>query len=390
MVLLCCVAILVSCIATARAEYDPEGVVKKGKRWAISAGLRTGYDDNSTTATNDKKGSWFGGFNILGRYSYPTDTSFFSAATTVYGNFFADRPGDVFDFSNSFDLTFAHTFSPRLSLDVVDHFRFGQEPQLSDNNTVYRREGDYINNGINAGLAYQLSTKWFLDFSVAHDLWHYNDSLLKQDLERQAVTVGPSLRYRYSESTTFSMGYSYTAIIYDQSPRDAENHNFTVGVSQAITRKWFASLDAGASIRTEDNVTSKESHAEPFVGFGTTYQIAEKARLFGGLRHSFQETDAVSFYFSKTTSGYAGFAWAFAPHLSMETNLNIVNSELSNAIAGAGPATEMTYVVAQGVSWGIRENLSVDLKYNWTRLDSELANRSYRRNVISFGANYLF
>lgn len=391
-VLLCIVAILGVLSAPVRAEYDPTGAVKKGKRWAISAGLRTGYDDNTTTASNNKVGSWFGGVNMLGRYSYPTDTTFVSAATTANGNLFADRPGDLFDFSNSIDLTLAHTFSPRLSLDMADHFRFGQEPQLAENNTIYRRSGDYINNGFNAGLSYQISTKWFLDFSVAHDLWHYSDSQLKQDLERQSVTVGPSLRYRLTENTSFSLGYSYSATIYDRSPRDSENHNVTVGVTQSITRKWSASLDTGASIRKEDNPTSKETHVEPFVGFGTTYAVSEKARIFGGVRHSFQETDAASFYFSKTTSGYVGFNWEFARHLSMESNFNIVDSELSNLIPGSGGGTadETTYVFAQVFSWSLRENISLDLKYNWTRLDSGLENRSYRRNVVSVGANFLF
>jgi hypothetical protein len=75
-VLLWGVVLALFLLPTARAVYDPDGTVKKGKRWAISAGLRTGYDDNPMTQTSNPKGSWFGGFNGMGRYSYPTDTSF--------------------------------------------------------------------------------------------------------------------------------------------------------------------------------------------------------------------------------------------------------------------------------------------------------------------------
>ncbi|MCC7517977.1 MAG: hypothetical protein IT578_02205 [Verrucomicrobiae bacterium] len=384
-------AIFCSLVTGVRAEYDPQGTVKKGKRWAISTGLRSGYDDNSTTASNNKHGSWFSGFNVLGRYSYPTDTSFFSAATAANGNFFADRPGSIFDFSNGVDLTFAHTFSPRLSLDLTDHFRFGQEPQLAENNTIYRRAGDFVNNGVNLGLSYQLSTKWFLDYNLAHDLWHYSDAQLKQDLERQAISTGPTLRYRVTELTTLSLGYSYGRIMYDKSPRDAETHTTTAGIMQSITRKWNASLDAGATVRKEDTITSKESHVEPFVSFGTTYLVSQKAKINAGVRHSFQETDAATFYFSKTTSSYFGFDWEFARNLSSSTSLNIVDSELANAIVtGTAAVDEWTWVVNQVFSWQVREELTLDLRYTWTRLDSPLENRSYRRNVVSVGASYLF
>ncbi len=391
MLFLGCAVLLGGLSMSARAAYDPEGTVKKGKRWAISAGLRTGYDDNSTTASHSKHGSWFGGWNVLGRYSYPTDTSFFSAATSANGNFFADRPGALFDFSNGVDLTFAHTFNPRLSFDIADHFRFGQEPQLAENNTVYRRAGDYINNGVNAGLSYQLSSKWFLDFNLGHDLWHYDDAQMKRDLERQAITVGPSLRYRLSEITTLSASYSYSTIMYDQSPRDADVHTATAGIVQSLTRKWSASLDAGASVRKEDTITSRESHVEPFVNFGTSYSVSQKAKLIGGVRHSFQETDAASFYYAQSTSAYAGFDWEFARNLSSSTSLNIVDNELANAILKNSPAVdEWIYVVNQCFTWRLREELTLDLRYTWTRLDSPLENRSYRRNVVSVGASYLF
>ncbi len=392
-VLLWGVVLALFLLPTARAVYDPDGTVKQGKRWAISAGLRTGYDDNPMTQTSNPKGSWFGGFTGMGRYSYPTDTSFFSVSTSMNGNFFADRPGDMFDFSDAIDMTFAHTFSPRLSLDISDHFRFGREPQLADNNTVYRYEGDYVNNGFNAGLSYQISSKWFLDISVGDDLWYYSDAQSRQDLARNAITVGPTLRYRLTEKTSLSGGYTYTIIDYDTSPRDAESHNLTAGISQSITSKWNASLNAGVSLRTEDNATSKESHTEPFFDFGTSYAISEKATLSAGARHSFQETDVQSYYFSTTTSGYMAFSWNFARDLSSSTSMNIVNNELTNAIANTedtGSYNDMTYVVSQVFSWKLRENLSLDLNYTWTRLDSELPNRAYRRNVVSVGASVLF
>ncbi len=378
-------------LISAHAVYDPSSTVKEGKRWAISAGLRTGYDDNTTTASSNKKGSWFGGFNVLGRYSYPTDTSFFSVATSGNGNFFASRPGDLFDSSDAVDMTFAHTFSPRLSLDVANHFRYGQEPQLADNNTIYRRSGDYINNGISVGLSYQLSTKWFLDFSLGDDIWYYSDTQLGDDLSRQAVSIGPSLRYRLTEKTSLSLGYSYTTIIYTTSPRDAQSHNVTVGISQSITSKWSASLNSGISIRTEDNITSKATHTEPFFSFDTSYAVSEKASFNAGVRNSFQETDEATYYFAKSTSGYLGFNWSFARNLSSSSTLNIVNNGLDNAIVpNTASGDEMTYLFNQGFNWSLRENVSLSLNYTWTLVDSNLPNRSYRRNVVSVGANFSF
>ena len=373
------------------AVYDPGGAVRKGQRWAISTGLRTGYDDNTTTATTDKHASWFNGMDINGRYSYPTDTTFVSVSTGARGTFFIDRPGSDFDFNDSFDFTLAHTFSPRLNLDITDALRFGQEPQLEENNSVLRRTGNYVNNGVNVGLSYQLTTKWFMDLGFNHDLWSYEDSTLGNVLDRQAIGGGPSLRYRLTEKTSLSLNYRFTRTAYDTSPRSANTHAVTAGISQSFTRRWSISLDAGGELRQEDNEYSHRTLTSPYANFTTSYMISETARLFGGVRYSFQETDISTFFESYTVMGYGGFHWDFARHFSSDTNLNLVNNQLSDPLtAGTANVSEWTYLVTESINWNLRENINLSLDYTFTRLDSEVALRGYRRNVVTLKASYLF
>ncbi len=376
---------------TAFAVYDPQGAVKSGKRWAISAGLRTGYDDNTTTATNDKKGSFFSGLDLGGRYSYPTDTSFFSVSTGAHANLFADRPGSAFDFANSVDFNFAHTFNPRLSLDAADHFRYGQEPQLAENNVVYRQTGTFYNNGFNAGLSYQLSNKWFTGFSISHDVWFYDDAGLRRDLQRQAVGVGPSLTYRLTEKTSLTLSYNYMDMMYDQSPRDAQTHRVDVGISQNLTKKWNVNLSAGPEIRQEDNVNSKGSSLTPYVSLGSSYAVSEKSTLNGSVRYSHQETDLTQFFASDSAFGQLSYDWNFARDLSSSTAFSIVDSDYNDPLSTTTQhGEEWTYLVDQTFTWRFRESMTLDLRYTWSKVSSDFALRDYTRNVVSLGASYLF
>ena len=191
------------CQLDVQAAYDPYGSVRRGKRWSVSSSLRTGYDDNTTTAPFNRRGSWFNSLDLSLTYSYPTDTSFFSVRTGAGGTLFSNRPDDDFDFKNAFDFTFAHTFNPRLTLDITDHLRFGQEPELAENNVILRRQGNYINNGVNTIVSYNFAPKWHFDLAFLHDLWTYDDSVLSDILGRQSYGGGPSVRYRFTEKINF-------------------------------------------------------------------------------------------------------------------------------------------------------------------------------------------
>ncbi len=377
--------------ATVQAIYNPDLVVKKGKRWAISTGVRTGYDDNVLTTTTDRQESIFSTVELSGVYAYPTDTTYVSIRTGALGNIFYNRPGSDFDFNNSFDFTFAHTFSPRLNLDVRDHFRYGQEPEISDNNVLVRRQGNYINNGLSAGLAYQLTRQWFVDLAFAHDLWSYDESVLASVLDRQTVGGGPSLRYRLSERTTLSANYRYFRNEYDQSPRSADDHVGSLGVSQDLTPRWNVNLNGGEEIRHEDNPSAQSTLYSPYVDFGTSYKLAEQTILSGGVRYSFQDTDVNSYFVSRSISGNVSLDWQISKEVASLSSINLIMSDLSDPLSTTSPdGNEHTWVLTQKISWQVFENLNLSLRYSYTNLDSDFALRSYHRNLISLGVNYYF
>lgn len=381
--------------SVARAVYDPHPVVSKGRRWSLSTGLRTGYDDN-TTATENGKGSFFNGFNVSGTYSYPTDTSFLSVHTQLNGEIYNERQGSGdFDFGNAFDFVFAHTFSPRLNLDATDHLRFGQEPQLGDNNAILRRTGDYVNNAINFGLSYQLTGKWFADMGLSHDIWTYDDAQVQADLGRQSIGVAPGVRYRLTEKLSLNSGYSYTRTEYDQSPRSSNTHSFTVGASQVFSRRWSANGSVGGELRQEDGPLGSNSFMTPFFSLGTSYLLNDKITLSLGTRYSFQETDLTAFFASRTISSFGNITWNIFRNVNSSTGLTVLHSDYSDLSASTGTTplgegSEIIYVFDQNISWQIRQNISLTLKYTHTEVDSDFALRGYSRNRTELGASYQF
>jgi hypothetical protein len=382
-------AILVS---KAFAVYDPSGSGGKfGKRWIVTGDLRAGYDDNTTTATVDPEGSAFGEVSASGSYSYPTDTTFSSVRIGASGTQYISRPDSAFDFATSLDTTFSHTFTPRLNLDTSDHFRFAQEPQIAENNVISRRQGDHVSNAFNSGLSYEYSPRWFSDFSVFHELWDYRDELTALTLDRQSFGASPGIRHRLSEKTTLGLNYHFARVDYKDSPRDADTHTLTAEWNQSITRRWNSNVELGGSVRREDNDFSDDFFYTPFVSLSTTYLLSTTANVTGGIRYSFQETDIGTYLESRALLAYLRTSWKFAKGFTWDNGIDFVGNQMTDPVfSGLPDVDERTVVLSEKVSWKFTEHMGVFFSYSFTKFDSDLANRSYDRNIVTLGSSILF
>ncbi len=60
------------------------------------------------------------------------------------------------------------------------------------------------------------------------------------------------------------------------------------------------------------------------------------------------------------------------------------------AVAGTADANEQIYLASERISWALRENLSLSLSYAFTKVESDIALRSYNRNIVTLSAAYIF
>jgi len=395
------------CVSSAQAIYDPELILKKGKRWSVAVAATTGYDDNINTSALTPQGSLFSVLGVDGVYAYPSDNTYLSVRGGTHATWYFQRQGNGMDQDDAVDINFTHTFSPRLNFDMHDHLRFGQQPEISSDNVIVRRQGDYVNNGVDLGLSYQLQRQWYVDFSLYHDIWSYADLQIASVLSRQAYGGGPSVRYRMSDRTTFSANYRLTEVAYELSPRSALDHVVTAGFSHDLRPRWNVNAEGGLEIRQPDLATSSSTASSssttasgaassdmlvaPFFTLSSSYKITEQTILTGGLRYSFQDTDLSTYYVSRSTSGYGIFDWRIYKNLTSVSSLDLIHTELTDPIVAGTPETqEDTFVIAEKVTWRLAENLDLSLKYSYTELASSVALRGYNRTIFSFGATYLF
>jgi hypothetical protein len=374
------------------AIFDPDLTgAKTGKRWAITADLRTGYDDNTATSATDPRASAFSSALMSTSYSYPSDTTFVSARASLGGQLYYDRPGSNFDYNYSLDGTLAHTFSLRLNLDVSEHLRFSQEPQLAEGNAILRRQGDHISNEIQMGLAFELTPKWFIDAALNHSVFLYSEDDIAASLDRQSVGGGPSIRFRVTENTTLSANYRFTRIEYDKSPRSSFDNTGSLGVSHNLTRRWKGNVELGGQMRKEDNSLSSSTFYSPFVNGSMSYLLTQTAKVSGGIRYSFQETDVATYFESRSLIGYGRFDWEFAKKLVWGVGLDVVNNDMTDpVVAGSPDINEKTIVFSNKLSWNVLENTDLFLTHSFTKTESDLIGRSYDRSIIMAGASVLF
>lgn len=88
--------------------------------------------------------------------------------------------------------------------------------------------------------------------------------------------------------------------------------------------------------------------------------------------------------------GY-NFNWQFVPDTTLKGRLNYQHVSDSGAAAAALDREEFDrYSASLGVGYQLTKNTSMDLSYSHTYKDSNLSERNYNQNRVTFGVNYDF
>jgi hypothetical protein len=399
------------------------------KIWNVGSTLRGFYDDNYTVSHT--KNSSFG-FEVS-----PSVSANVALQQTDIGvkytfglYFYLKRSNDgqpPFDYTHQADLWLDHAFNERYKLNVSDSFVVAQDPKLVQGGTPQRVSG---NNVANRGLI-TLNAEWTREFSTST---HYGNNfyLFSNNgggtpdpanptdaalLNRIEQNFGNDFQWNYTDQTMFFVGYTFSWVrytgnaaisdyagfkpngnpaYYTSESRNYNSHYGYLGVTEEFSPNLTGTARVGAYYT--DNYAdpiSPYNELAPYADINVVYTYIPGSYVQAGFTQNQNSTDVVA----PSSSGH------LTQYQNTSTIYGTVNHQITPLLTGSliGQYSYFSYQDGQyggsgdnelysGVSltYEINHNISANAGYNFDELFSNIAGRSYSRNVVYLGltANY--
>lgn len=429
--------------STVYAQYAPGLTsIETSKPWAVSATLRGFYDDNYLTLpgsytyatpagpqTVKKEASW--GLEVAPSVAFNHSVEqTLVAASYVYDLRWYEKHS-VQDQTHQFNLKLDHEFSERYKLNIGDSFVIAQEPTVLDQTVItspLRVPGNNVRNTGNIDFFAELTQ--LLDFHLGYvntvtayqqtegDV--FGDDLggvagpfpsRSADLDRMDQLIVGDLRWKLLPETTAVTGYQFEHLDYTSPEyiifpapgfagfraniRNEDDHFGFVGVDQTIAQDLTATIRVGAEYVDYDNAHQDE--VSPYADANLTYTFTPVSYIQAGVKHVHNSTDVVGGFGAgatpvldeESTAAYLSLSHSMGP-LTISALGQAQFSEFQGGGAGFNHQGENFYIAGVNLAYKINPFLVAEAGYNYNRLVSDLADRSYVRNqgYIGLRATY--
>lgn len=400
-----------------QAAYAPGLTeIERSKPWSVSATLRGFYDDNYTTSPDALARDSFG-FEISPSISFNTslDQTLISASY-VYGmKYYEDRTTGSADHSHQFNGALSHAFTERHKIDLSESFVVAQEPSIIEPPgpaaTFLRSDGDNIRNLASINYTGELTRVLSLLLGYQNSIYDYEQggpggrSAVLDRLEHLATI---NLRWQAIPTTIGVLGYQFgvvdhtsndsldaatpfTGIYVDPEVRDNISHYVYVGVDHTFTHQLNASVRVGGQFTEYNNALPgmEENAANPYADASLTWTYNPGSFLQAGIRHSRYQTDVAFFggalptLDQEVTALYASVNHRITPKLTGR----LMGQWQSSGFQGgaANDQDDQFWMLGASLGYQINQWLAAEAGYNYDKLDSDLAGRSFDRNRIFIG-----
>lgn len=400
------------------------------KPWTITTTVRAFYDDNYTTSPQGIPGP--GGttihpssksFGLEVRPSInlalPLDQTFIGLGYTYSGKFFEDRTSDQWDHSHEFNARLDHRFNERFEVDLSDSFVITQEPTVVDTfggiiTSPTRTSGDSIRNAANFTFRGQLTHLLGVVVGYGNNLYSYDQTGIGSRsalLDRMEHSANIDLRFVMTQKLVGFVGYQYGVSEFTgntplyligtfpgpfvagptSSSRDSQSHYGYLGAEYTFNSQWIGMIRAGVQSTSYDSFPS--SSLSPYVDLALTYTYRIGGTIQGGFKHARNATDIVQpagagnvgqpTLDQETSAVYASISQQFGRNLTASLLGQYQSSTFNGGAANNGE--DNIWLIGLNFDYRINKHLSLELGYNFDRLESDLVNRSFTRNRVYMG-----
>lgn len=392
---------LVALIATRAtwAAYEPFPMPDPSRRWAVNATVRGEYDDNIFTTATSPQDSFKAIIEPQVLLNIPLEQTFFGLRYNYGGTWYTDRPGDDYDQSHSADLLFSHTFTPRLTLDLRDNMRFGQEPELVEQSAgtpvVVRRRGDYLYNNLNGKLSYNLSRRWTAAVSGGWERWRYDDAAVATANDRDDYQATLSALYAIDPRTVVGGNYRFGVTDYvNPAPlpaapdsRDATSHILYVSGVRRFNPQFSAQVSAGAELRLYED---GQDDLGPYVDGAVQYTYAPESLVRGGIRYVFTDTEQSTFRSAESAVLFAHIAHRITGKFHAGGDVLLAFNTFTESLVGGPDADETVLQLAVRLTYKFTRWCNGEFHYTFDDVSSDLPNSDFDRNRVSLGVRLVY
>jgi hypothetical protein len=399
--------------ASLQAAYAPGlSPTEKAKPWTISAILRGFYDDNPTASFHTaKQESWGVELSPSLGVNIALDQTLIGFNYTYDMRFFEARPKNDADHSHLVTLKVSHQLNERYKIEASDVFHYAQEPELQGGVvTTLRTQQNYIHNNGQIAFDAELTPILGLEAAYQNHYWDYDqtgDGSLSALLDRVEHMGSLTARWQAMPNTRGLLGYRFGVVNHtskdslnanpgifgytDPNVRDTTSHFVFVGVDQDVSSQLNAQVRIGGQFTDYPNVPSgqDDSTVSPWVDASATWTYNPGSYLQLGVKHERNQTD-VAFTFSPTTvlDQESTAVYGVVNHrITPKLTGSLLGQYQHSTFKGGGVDGEVDQLGTLGVNFSYQLNVfvSAEAGYNYDRLDSDVAFRSFTRNRVYFG-----
>ena len=400
-------------VASVQAAYAPGlSPQEKSKAWTISGTLRGFYDDNPTASVKaDKQESWGLELSPSLAVNIALDQTLIGFNYTYDMRYYEARRNNDADHSHHVSLKINHTITERYKVEVGDTLNYAQEAELqgivSNPTGTLRTEQNYLHNVGHLAFTAELTPILGVVAEYQNDYWDYDqegNGSLSALLDRVEHLGSISARWQAMPNTVGLLTYSYGVIDHnsDQSlrlaggsplaeTRDSHSHYVSVGAEQNFTSQLTGKARIGAQFTDYPNAlpTQDDRVVNPYADASASWTYNPGSYLQLGIRHQRNATDVgigtagAPVQDQESTGVYGVVNHRIGPNLTG----SLLGQFQHSSFRGGGLDGKIDTLGLVGINFAyqVNEFITAEAGYNYDRLDSDLAGRSYTRNRVYFG-----
>lgn len=394
--------------------------VDDSKWWQVSASLRGFYDDNYTIAPKPFDRESFGfevrpGFEVGNK----GEQHLIKLGAVYSGRWFEDREGDEWDHGFMADLNGEYQLTENHVIRLNDNFSYTSEPTLLDRGsvvTLLRADGTNIRNLGDLSYTGQLTRLLGLTFGYVNTFYDFENSgagSYSALLDRLEHQFKAETRWTISPTLVGVFGYWYEIVgftgdeLISATPgstltsdsRDSHSHYIVGGADYTVSPHCFVSVRGGAQNVTYDNIPGEPNEWNPFADVNTTFEYLEGSFFRVGFKYGRNRTDfpgeygAINSYDQltldeETATGYGTISHKLTEKLRAQASGQLQYGTFNGG--GLDNQAECLYILGASLVYDLNQYLALEGGYNYDRVDSDDANRSYSRNRVFLGVRGQF
>jgi len=399
--------------ASLQAAYAPGlSPQEKSKAWTLSGTVRGFYDDNPTSSfKTQKQESWGLELSPSLAVNLALDQTLIGFNYTYDMRYYEARKQNDADHSHRVSLKINHEITERYKVEAADTLNYAQEPELQGIvSNPLRTQQNYLHNMGRIAFTAELTPILGVVAEYQNDYWDYDqtgDGSLSALLDRVEHLGSISARWQARPNTVGLLTYSYGLIDHTSNEslllnggpptadtRDSTSHYVSVGAEQIFTSQLRGKAKVGAQFTDYPNAlpAQDDGAVSPFAEASASWTYNPGSYLEVGVKHQRNQTDVgtinqaagqLPVQDQESTGVYGVVNHRIAPNFTGSLLGQIQHS----SFRGGGLDGKIDILGAVGVNFAYQVNafVTAEAGYNYDRLDSDLAGRSFTRNRIYFG-----